>query len=164
VLVSPLNNAVVPGTTVTLTWTNAVDPDGDPVTHQVSNCTNPAFTGCAPVNVASSGASALAFAGLGSLGAGIILIGFVAGSGFKRSRKALLMIVIILLTGTIFISCGGGDDDGAAPPAPGQLTVSNLTPGTTYYWKVTATDGKGGESTSEVGAIRPLVSMLVSCN
>lgn len=153
-LASPANGAVVSGTTVTFTWTKSVDPDGDAVTHRFYNCADPTFAaaGCGPVNVASAGTSGLAFAGLGGLGAGIIMIGFVMGSGLKRSRKALLMLAAVFLTGTIFMACSSGGDDGAAPAPAEQMshTVTGLTPATTYYWKVVADDGRDGTATSEV--------------
>jgi hypothetical protein len=154
-LVSPENGAAVAGTTVTLTWNESVDPDGDAVTYLVSNCANSDFTGCDPVTVASSGASALIFAGLGSMGAGIILIGFMSGSGSRRSRKAMLMIVAVFLAGTLFMSCRSRGGDDAAPPVTppvGELshTITGLAPATTYYWKVVAEDGKGGTAASEV--------------
>jgi hypothetical protein len=150
-LLLPTNGQTGLGTTVAFSWTNAVDPDGDIVTRRVKNCPDPNIlaAGCAPVDVASAGASGLAFAGLGSLGAGIILIGFMAGSGSKRSRKALLMIAVVLLTGAVFMSCSSGGGNGTVVPTEGQFTVTGLTPGTTYYWKVVADDGRGGTSSSE---------------
>jgi hypothetical protein len=159
-LLFPADGQAGLGSTVTFTWIKSVDPDSDAVTHRFYNCTDPTFAAaeCGPVNVASAGTSGLAFAGLGSLGAGIIVIGFVMGSGLKRSRKALLMIAAVLLTGTLFMACtSGGGDDGAAPvPAAEEMshTVTGLAPATPYYWKVVADDGKGGISTSGVRSYR----------
>jgi len=36
------------------------------------------------------------------------------------------------------------------PPATASHTVTGLNPGTTYYWKVTANDGRGGVTDSVV--------------
>jgi hypothetical protein len=146
VLVSPDDGATVTGTSVTLVWQQSTDADGDTVTYQVTNCADPDFTGCAPVDVASAGASGLALAGLGSLGAGILVIGFVAG-GSRRSRTALLMLMAVLLTGSVFLSCRSGGGGGSTPASP-SYTVTGLAAGT-YYWKVSASDGNGGVSTSE---------------
>jgi len=148
VLTSPANGATVPGTSVSLVWQRSTDVDGDAVTYHVTNCANAAFTGCTPVDVASAAPSALLFAGLGSFGAGIILVGFVAGSGLKRSRKTMLLMIALLLMGALFMSCSKSSDDGPPAPVETQFTVSGLAPGTPYFWKVVADDGKGGTSTS----------------
>jgi hypothetical protein len=150
VLIAPTNGQTGLGTAVAFSWTKAVDPDGDAVTHRFQNCTDPSFSAaaCAPVDVAAAQTPGITYAGLGGLGAGIILIGFVAGSGFKRSRKALVLMLALLLTGTLFMSCKSSSGGGGAP-AEGQYSVSGLAPGTTYYWKVTADDGKGGTAASE---------------
>jgi hypothetical protein len=155
VLVSPANLAIVSAASVTFTWQRSTDPDGDAVTHRFFICLNdPGFTGpgCGPVDVASASSSGLAYAGLGSLGAGIILVGFVAGTGFRRSRKAMLMIVALLLLGVLFVACNGGGGGGPVTPPIQEMshTVTGLNPSALYYWKVVADDGRGGTSTSEV--------------
>jgi hypothetical protein len=151
VLQSPANGTIVPGTSVTLVWQKSSDADGDVVAYHVTNCANAAFSGCTPVDVASK-PSVLLFAGLGSFGAGIILVGFVAGDGRKRSRKTMFLMIALLLTGTLFMACGGGGGSSGTPPPPvSQFTVSGLAPGTPYFWKVVADDGKGGTSTSATG-------------
>jgi CSLREA domain-containing protein len=154
VLVSPSNGQTGLGTTVQLTWIKSVDPDGDAVTYHVSNCVNADFSGCTPVDVASAAPSALLFAGLGSFGAGIILVGFVAGSGMKRSRKTMFLMIALVLLGALFMSChksSGGEETGPAISTADQMnhSVTGLAPGTTYYWKVVADDGKGALSPSE---------------
>jgi hypothetical protein len=120
------------------------------VTHRFFNCPDQTFTaaGCAPVDVAAAPVSKITFAGLGSLGAGVILLGFVAGTGFRRSRKVMLIVLTLLLTGVFFAACNGGGGGGA--PAQMTHTVTGLTPNTTYFWKVVADDGRGGTATSEV--------------
>jgi hypothetical protein len=149
VLTSPTNGTIVPGSSVTLVWQKSTDADGDAVTYHVTNCVSATFLGCTPVDVAS--ASTLLFAGLGSFGAGIILVGFVAGNGLKRSRKMMFLMIALLLTGTLFMACGKSGGGGAPAPAVSQVTVTGLTPGTQYFWKVVADDGKGGTSTSLTG-------------
>jgi hypothetical protein len=150
VLVSPANGATGLGTTVTFSWNRSTDPDGDAVTHRFFNCPDQTFTaaGCGPVDVAAAPSSGLTFAGLGSLGAGVIVLGLVAGTGFRRSRKAMLIVVTLLLMGVSFVACNG--DDGGGVPAEMTHTVTGLTPGTTYFWKVVADDGRGGQTSSEI--------------
>ncbi len=59
--------------------------------------------------------------------------------------------IIVFTTTMMLVSCGGDHNDNAPAPAD-QLShsVSGLTPGTTYYWKVVADDGKGGATESAV--------------
>jgi hypothetical protein len=146
-LVSPANGATGLGASVTFTWTRSSDPDGDTVTHKLVSCTDPSFTGCTPVDVASAGSLGMMFAGIGSMG--VILIGFVAGSGLKRTRKALLMIAIVLLTGTAFMACSSGGDGAPAAPVEMSHTLTGLASGT-HFWKVVADDEKGGKTSSEI--------------
>jgi hypothetical protein len=146
VLVSPTNGQIGLGTSVTLSWNKSADPDGDAVKYHVTICTDQNLTaGCQAIDVAPA---ALQIAGLGSMGTGIILFGFVAGGGLKRSRKLMLVIPVLLLTGALLTACGGGG--GTSTPATGQAstTVTGLAANTTYFWKVVADDGKGGLSTS----------------
>jgi hypothetical protein len=150
-LVSPADGQTVLGTSVVLSWTKVVDPDGDAVSYQVATCTNQDFTGCPPVDVPAPTAAAQK-AGLGSLGAGIILFGFVAGGSSRRARKGLLMVAALLLSGTLFVACGGGGG-GSTPTQPTtntqmNFTVSGLAAKTTYFWKVIVNDARGGQSTS----------------
>ncbi len=47
-----------------------------------------------------------------------------------------------MVAGMLVISCGGdGDDEGVTGEI--AFTVSGLSQGTTYYWKVIADDGNG---------------------
>ncbi len=157
VLVTPSPGQTGVPTTMTFVWNKAVDPDGDALTYHFNNCTDLAMTtGCTPADVTAAAPSRLFFAGLGSFGAGIILIGFVAGSGLKRSRMTMFLITFLLLSGTLFMSCHKSSSEDITPTAPGTAAgqisniVKNLTPNTTYYWKVGADDGKGGLASSEV--------------
>jgi CSLREA domain-containing protein len=157
VLVTPAPGQTGVPTTMTFVWNKSVDPDGDVVTYHFNNCTNQTMTtGCTPADVTAAAPSGLFFAGLGSFGAGIILIGFVAGSGLKRSRMTMFLITFLLLSGTLFMSCHkSSSEDITLPPPPAEQIsniVKNLTPNTTYYWKVVADDGKGGLTPSAVSS------------
>ena len=154
VLVSPTNGQTGLPSTMTFTWKKSADPNGDVVKYHFSYSTDQNFTGAQTVDVASAKSAGLLFAGLGSMGGGIIMFGFVSGSGMKRSRKLLLIIPVLLLTGTLFTACGGGGGPSTAPPGSTtadlvSTTVTGLAANTTYYWKVVADDGKGGLATSE---------------
>jgi CSLREA domain-containing protein len=147
VLVSPTNGQIGLGTTVTLSWNKSADPDGDAVKYHITICTDQNLTaGCQAVEVAPAG---LLVAGLGSMGSGIILFGFVAGGGLKRSRKLMLVIPALLLTGALLTACGGGGGTPTTPTGQASTTVTGLAANTTYFWKVVADDGKGGLATSD---------------
>ncbi len=154
VLASPTNGQSGLPTTMTFIWNKSVDPDGNAVTYHFMYGTDPNLAGAQTVDVAST--TGIMFAGLGSMGGGLILFGFVAGGGLQHTRKAILTIAALLLVGGLFTACGGGGGSPAAPattptPTADQVstTVTGLTSNTTYYWKVVADDGKGGVASSE---------------
>jgi hypothetical protein len=154
VLVSPTNGQTGVPSTMTFTWKKSADPDGDVVKYHFSYSTDQNFTGAQTVEVASAKAAGLLFSGLGSICGGIIMFGFISGSGMKRSRKLLLVIPVLLLTGALFTACGSGGGTPAPPPGTAaadlaSTTVTGLAANTTYYWKVAADDGKGGLASSE---------------
>ncbi|MEJ2526237.1 MAG: S8 family serine peptidase [Desulfuromonadales bacterium] len=85
------------------------------------------------------------------------LIGLlVAGLLHRRHRWAALLLVAAFLMSLAACGGGGGGDDPAAvdnsPILAGteSLTISGLTPGMTYYWKMIARDSRGAESESSV--------------
>jgi hypothetical protein len=142
------------GTSVQFIWKKSVDPDSDAVHYHLIYSTDPNFASPQTVEVAFA-KTGLLFAGLGSMGGGIILFGFVAGNGSLRSRKLLLAIPLLLM-GALFTACGGGGGGAPSTTAPtvgtdeATTTVTGLAAKTTYYWKVVADDGKGGQSSSAV--------------
>jgi ASPM-SPD-2-Hydin domain-containing protein/HYDIN/CFA65/VesB family protein len=157
VLVSPANTLTGVPTTMTFTWKKSADPDGDVVKYHFMYSTDPAFATSQTVDVAAAAkAAGLLFAGLGSMGGGFLLFGFVAGNDSRRSRKSMLAAVALILLGTLFTACGGGGGSSSTPTEttpPDQVvstTVTGLAAKTTYYWKVVADDGKGGLASSEV--------------
>jgi CSLREA domain-containing protein len=156
VLISPANNATGVPTTMTFVWKKSADPDaGDVVKYHFMYGTDPNLVGAQTVDVAFAQPAGLLFAGLGSMGAGLLLFGFVGVSGMKRGRKLLLIIPVLLLVGALFTACGGGGGGTTTtppvtPPAEQvSTTVTGLTANTTYFWKVVADDGKGGLATSD---------------
>jgi CSLREA domain-containing protein len=155
VLVSPTDAQLGVPTTMTFIWKKSLDPDGDVVKYHFMYGTDPNLVGATTVDVAAAKTTGLLFAGLGSMGGGIILFGFVSGSGMKRSRKLLLAIPLILM-GALFTACGGGGGGGTSTTTPpgtvaadeATTTVTGLAANTTYYWKVVAEDVHGALAAS----------------
>ena len=53
----------------------------------------------------------------------------------------MMAIVSLSIIGLVSNCGGGGDDPAPAPADEKSHTVSGLKSGTTYYWKVTVSDG-----------------------
>ena len=135
-LTSPDNNAINMDTTVTFRWEVSTDANGDTLRYSVTVCEMQDFSGCTPEVVASTGMSMM-YAGLGGGTGMLLLVGLVLPNARNRRRQwvygACVVSTVILMT-----ACGGGGN----PPAPASKshTVTGLSLGTQYYWKVTATD------------------------
>ncbi len=147
-LTSPANGASGLDTTVTFRWKRSKDPNGDPVNYELSYCETSDFSACASIPVASnikSGNMLFAGAGTGIVFLGLFLISCTQGIG----RKTFLVLVMTISTITI-ISCGS--DSTTTPPTQGNIshTISGLKSGNTYYWKVSAHDGQGHSSESQI--------------
>ncbi len=151
------------GTTVEFVWEASTDPDGDTVSYRLQICKGNDFaTGCVDTgnaSLAAKGSRSIFYAGTG---AGVLIFGMVlAGSAGNRRKTAVLLIAMVTVA-ALSVSCGtGGGGTGDTAPPPGDTiitqegnevsqTVSGLRTATTYYWKVTALDGKGGVTESDV--------------
>ncbi len=136
-------------TSIVMKWQPVSDPDGDTVTYQVVASTNQSFSSTivARINPAAS-VKALLLAGPGL---GFIFLGFafIRNTGI---RKGLFVITAVsVLAGGMLAACSSSKGDvTAATEVTRQL--SGLQSGTTYYWKVTASDGKGGTTESDVSS------------
>lgn len=147
-LISLENNSVgVDGSSVTFEWNKVTDPDGDAVSYQLYYCTDAGFSGCSGTVVASLSMDKL-LGGLGG-GMGLAMLGLVA-SGTRRQR--LIQAGVMMLMVVVLSACSGGAEPESPAPDPNvkSTTVTGLLPGTTYYWKVVASDGNGGSSESAV--------------
>jgi hypothetical protein len=88
---------------------------------------------------------------LSGCGGAALLLSWLLGYGRERRRPMLIAAGVLLLT-SLLPACGGGgggdgggdDDDG---PQAISFTITGLNSGVTYYWRVTAIDEKGKEST-----------------
>jgi hypothetical protein len=151
-LVFPADQQTGLPTTVDFVWKRSTDLDNDPITYDLTYCTNSALTsaetpttGCTstPVTVASRSSKGIFYAG----GAGMLMIGMTFIGGLKGRRMiVLLFIVLVLVSGGALISCTNTNSSNAQGKfldiGEMRITVSGLSTKTTYYWKVTASDGK----------------------
>jgi hypothetical protein len=167
VLVYPAHGQRGLGKKVGFKWKKSKDPDGDLVTYDLQVCLDQSMTtGCvSEFNIALLENDNIYYAGNGSFGAGLVclLIGpALIGAMRRLNRKAFLIIGIVLISGMLVVSCGGGGGGGSGGAVTSSSgggsgvddnishDLSGLSSATTYYWTVTASDGSGGESTSEV--------------
>ncbi len=165
VLVSPLDNSTGLSNTVTFTWEESTDLDGDTLTYDLYVCDDVNFGGgCTPINVSASSVSKDAMYA-GSIPV-VFFVGLAlaAGSGGLTRRRMLLMLLLAAALALV-LSCGGnggGDDTGGGGGNGGggnggsdviatkSATVGGLIANTIHYWKVDANDGTGNVSTSPV--------------
>ncbi len=133
VLISPADGATsLNPASITLTWVRSSDPEGDPVTYNTTYCNNQDFSGCSPVSVAMT-ATGVLVAALGG-GTGVLLLGVVT-PGLRR-KQTLINVAAIAIAAAIMTACGGSSSGNTL-----STTIRNLDPSTTYYWKVSASDG-----------------------
>ena len=139
-------------TALTMRWEAASDPDGDQITYEVQLATDTSFSSnmiVAGGTIASGRSAGTLYA---SSGLGILFFGFAFT---RRGRNGLfIFLAVLVLAGTGFVACSssGGGSAVATPTADVTRQVSGLQQGTTYFWKVIASDGKGGVAESDVTA------------
>ncbi|MEJ2471210.1 MAG: hypothetical protein P8Y96_08815 [Desulfuromonadales bacterium] len=135
---------------VTFRWLPASDADGDSIAQFLVYSTQADFATVTTRQVDSVPAAVQQAAACGLIGL------LVAGLLHRRHRWAALLLVAAFLMSLAACGGGGGGDDPAAvdnsPILAGteSLTISGLTPGMTYYWKMIARDSRGAESESSV--------------
>ncbi|MFA7536841.1 MAG: S8 family serine peptidase [Desulfuromonadales bacterium] len=134
---------------VSLEWTQAPDANGDAIVPAVLISERSDFSDSDPQQAGTASERSALFAGAG----GLLLFGL--GAGVKR--RHMLAGVFLLAVLAMLVACdgGGGSDSPAdSPPEPiGESfskTVPGLAAGATYYWKVVATDSRGGIAESPV--------------
>ncbi len=155
-LVYPADGATGLPTSIPLIWKKATDPDGDTVGYQVIYCDNVTFSGCSAQTVAINTQDMILYASLAGPFTGLFVLGLVfPGSPKSRVKKQLAFIAVLIFVSGL-TACGGGGGDSSPDPDPNGLVlptaaadeksidIGGLTAATTYFWKVTANDGKGG--------------------
>jgi subtilisin family serine protease len=139
-LLAPANTPAVALTLpVTLSWAQGDDPDGDALTMTLFVDRHADFS--APLifpNLLS------AVTGIIPAAVGIFLFGSLC------NRRRLLLAGVLLTVLSIVFACGGGGGEGTTIVPTNSITTSNLSPATTYYWKVRTVDSYGGASESAV--------------
>jgi len=148
ILLSPANGQGNLPTTLTFRWRPSSDPDGDPVSYEISVCTDAdPFANCTPVQVtaANDAFGHANVAGIAGPLGGLLLFGVILAAPIGRKRKLVLLATLLLVVGSMLSSCSDSD------PIPQEsFTITGLTPGSTYYWGVTAKDNQGGATDSVV--------------
>jgi hypothetical protein len=73
--------------------------------------------------------------------ASFMMFGLVAP--YRNNRQKRVYATAIILASLFLASCGGGGGGSGSNPDTGNLskTVTGLSAATTYYWKVSVTDG-----------------------
>ncbi|MCF6255731.1 MAG: hypothetical protein L3K25_05430 [Gammaproteobacteria bacterium] len=138
ILISPDNGQTGLGTTVDFQWNASTDANGNAMTYDFFICDNDTFVGtdCGTTTVVA--AAIIGLTQLASFGNGLFILGIACMGGLKRKTPALMLM---LAAGLVLSACGGGSGGGG-----GNVVLSHqesgLKAGTTYYWKVVASDGK----------------------
>ncbi len=133
-------------------WEESHDADGDHVSYELhiskyADFHSPAIVAKTSVPGSTGKMQGTLFAGTGL---GFILFGFVF-AGTARGRKGLLALgAVVILFGSTLIGCGVGKVSSSTSGGTVSQHVSGLETTTTYYWKVVASDGKGGVTESDV--------------
>jgi len=147
-LVFPGDGGTVAGLDVSFGWNRSSDSDGDTTIYTLRVCKNAILTEecITESNLAAIKNKGFNYAGL-SLGFGL-MFGFVI-IGTAKGRKSLgVLLAILMVSGLLVSGCGSGSGDnvagGGVSASDITKTITNLEANTTYHWKVTADDGKGG--------------------
>lgn len=119
---------------VLLRWSRVADADGDEVAYTLLVADNPAFVDANLYSVAATGAWL----------AGIALLFGV------RPLRRRVVLPLLLVTLVYLASCGGGGGGSGGDDQTLSISLDDLEPGTTNYWKVRVVDARGGVAESAV--------------
>ena len=166
-LVFPAHGQRGLGKKVGMKWKKSKDPDGDLVTYDVHICSDESLTtDCTTgTNILSLLNTNIYYAGVGMYGIGFLFVGMIVTFlyGSNNKKNLALLAASVLIATILLISCGGGGSGGVSGAVISseytgdEISYSvDLEAGTTYYWKVVAEDGNGGEASSEVRSFETL--------
>ncbi|MFQ5542903.1 MAG: hypothetical protein ACE5FY_00970 [Nitrospiria bacterium] len=154
-LISPDIDADGVPTDVVFRWLNGIDPDGDPVSHDLRVCEDTNFSiGCNESHVTKIDQKTVSFAGIETLG-GSTLLFFGAGMFFLKRRSqtvGILLLCGVIIAG-VLIGCGGGGGSGSISAGEKKelaQEITGLKTNTPYFWKVIAKDNHGNETASQI--------------
>ena len=139
-LLSPANGETAVTNAPTFRWSSAAQNIKQLITYRLTLSTNPDLSSPTTFTVSHS-------AGKPSLYIAFIICILLPFSRLKKIR--VLLLIMILLSGAF---CCSDDDTSADPLAEQQYSLSGLQPGTTYYWKVLATDNDGYYIESDIAS------------
>ena len=150
ILNSPFHGSAGIKMPTTFTWYPSFDAEGDNLAYALYVCEGDMSFGApcdTPVNSTAIAALSPAARRSGQVwaGAGIVLVGILITGGISGRRRITLMVFIVILTGAMLLSCGNRAENDKK-----FYQVTGLNPATTYYWKVTVSDGNGGQTESNV--------------
>jgi hypothetical protein len=146
-LLSPEDGLGGLGTTVSFSWNQSADSDGDKVDYRLIVCDEASFSVPVLVDVEGFEGGSAAIAGVALCSAPLLLLLCIPAAS-KRARAVL----VVLLLGLLF-SCTNPPPDGGGPLS---RDASGLQSGKTYYWKVEAVDALGSSVESEVRSFTTL--------
>jgi len=155
-LVSPAQDDIVDPSNAEFKWQPSSDPDSVNLTYKIAVCLDDPTVNCSSTTVITT-------ASLGHVNnfsitdSGIGLFFYVLGA-VRRRKYWLKLIWLTAIVATLF-SCSDGAQDVATeknkvvPPVVSELLsykLTNLNPGSTYYWKVIVSDNSNGVAESEI--------------
>lgn len=127
-LVYPADGASGLGTSVTFIWKMSSDADGDDISYDLTVCENEDFSGCDAIE-----------------GVALKMTPSLAGEVLLFARKWVIPIIAAPFS---LAGCGGSTSaptDTTPTVGADELSyeMSGLSPSTTYYWKIAASDAGG---------------------
>ncbi|WP_305043106.1 S8 family serine peptidase [Geoalkalibacter sp.] len=166
-LLGPAEGAAVPAEEVVLRWRQLPDSFGVPVVNRVLVSTDAAFS--EPLEILAWEQGGTGGAVLLATGGGLLIwLGWL-GVGARKTCRWRMLVAVVLVA--LLLACGGGGGGGGdalpignggtpvdpvdpADPNLRELILTELTPGTLYYWKVIAENARGSRSESTVRTFR----------
>ncbi|MDY6849132.1 MAG: S8 family serine peptidase [Thermodesulfobacteriota bacterium] len=160
VLAAPTDGALVDGLEVMLSWGQLHDSLGYPRDARIRIATDADFSNQTTVTASAASSTSLLWAGA----VGMFLFSPMSRR-WRRTGRVVRILLITAVLGFGMLACGGGgggDGDVIEGQMPSQfvtrsVTLGELEPGITYYWKVEVErpDGRVIESAVRSFTVRP---------